>query len=130
MSAALSQLYPLSTDGGQSIPLDVIWPVSVSTSAILKDDETPFLIPPGTKIACFFCDIPVLVDFNGAATYPISGLVENALFVPAETLITSAIPETGMIRIIPLISGKDGKLVVQIVSQWAAMGQGRSLVRR
>jgi hypothetical protein len=123
------QVYPMATDSGQAIPIDIIWPTYAAVSLLAASIPSPIVIAAGTRTAVFYSTVPVIIDFAGEALFPVAAVLEG-LFVPAFTLITSAVPEAASAVAVPLESGQAGYLVVQGIEQWAAIGQVRSLSRR
>jgi hypothetical protein len=127
---AQAQLYPLGTEAGAPIPLEIIWPVATVTASIPASGQSTLGIPVGTDLAAFYSTIDAYVDFTGVSTFPIAGVVADSLFLPAGTLITAAVPVQGISSVVPMSPGEAGKIVVQVIERWVSVGQPRSLVRK
>lgn len=129
-TTAGKQLYPLSSEDGKAIPLDIILPLGALLSVVGANDETLVVIPPEYQTVSIWCDIDILLDFTNTETYPILGAMDNALFVHKDTVISALLPNAGNVRAIPLVADEAGTLRIQQVQKWAGLGLARQLVNR
>lgn len=116
-------IYPLSTQDGKNIPLDVIRPKSLVSYGFKGDAATAITIPAGFALCwayatqdCFLCIAPVnlpssLVD---GTPYPFT------VFIPAGTpIVIMVVPGQASL----LGFGSQGTLILNWVEQWAALAQ-------
>lgn len=126
-TAAENQLYPFSTQDGQTIPLDVIRPLSLVVAAVAAAG-TVVAFPAAVSVCVIYGSVDMVLDLEAAASSPL-GNHASALFVPAGTLITAVLPDVTSIKAIP-VSPQDGFISVQSVQRWAGVGTQTQLVRR
>lgn len=130
-TVAERELYPFSTSDAKSVPVDIIWPLKFIKKAFAMNAATALTIPAGFDIVSIKATADVLVDFANAATYPVAETeYANALFVPAETIMTVRLPSTGAVKLVPATAGQAGSLYIQSVQKWAALGLQRQLTNR
>ena len=119
----LRDLYPLSTQDGVPIPLDIIRPYGTMRLSI----------PSGTGLALVALTVvvPILVlrstvdcfiRFGTVATIPVSSMLLDSLFLPANETIVVAPGLTDISVIEDGVLGT-GKLTIQFLDQWAGLGK-------
>lgn len=123
-SPDVRQLYPLSTRDADSIPLDVASPLNLYKRAIAQNDATQIDIPVDMTLVMIHSTIAVVIDFLDAGDYPLPAedLKANALYVPADTIMTIWLTETGPAKVIPVFGDQVGVLLIQGIQKWAALG--------
>lgn len=127
-TAASKSLYPSSTDDGKPIPLDVMSPRELLFVPLAADTESVVAIPGTYNVVSIYSTIDSIIDFdNGMAFPPVAGELDNALFLPAGTIMTVQIPNTGEVRVVPVIAGETGFCTIQNIQKWAALGLQRQL---
>lgn len=129
-TSALDQLYPFSTEDGNAIPLDIVRPMWLLVNALPAAAVTVVTIAADVVNASVFASINCFIDFSGAGPY--AGLpyeMTDGLFLPANTLLTVALPRTGAVNVVPL-QPDAGFIVLQQVTKWAGIGLARQIVRR
>ena len=119
----LNDLYPLSTQDGVPIPLDIIRPygtmrLSIPTgtglSLVALGVTVPILILRST-VDCF-------IRFGTVASVPVGSVLLNSLFLPSNETIVVAPSLTSISVIEDGVLGT-GKLTIQLVEQWAGLGR-------
>lgn len=122
-----SQLYPLSTENSDAIPLDVIRPTGIIRLA-LSAPTTDLVIPEEVKIAAFYSKLGCFIHFGLLMPNPpISNTYyPDALFIPPGVIITSVIPSVNA-KVVPLSA--DGELIIQGIYKWAGVGLDRQVNR-
>ena len=125
-TAAGNQLYPLSTNDGQVIPLDIIRPLGLSVVAIPAIGAT-VTFPAAVGVCALFSTVDIVLDLTGVATGA-EGDHANAVFVPARVMITAVFPDVLSLKALP-VSAKAGILSVQSIQKWAGIGTLNQLVR-
>lgn len=124
---AIHQLYPLSTDAGQPIPLEIVSPLRCKIIDVVAENITAATLPDDLELTYVWADLDVAIDFGGSSTFPSSGAA-SGLFVPAGTVLSVDLRNVSTALVItPLRSGEAGKLVIQEVQRWIAIGSPRSL---
>lgn len=114
-----SQVYPFATKDGQVIPLDIIKPLSIIYSSFNFSTLNSISLPDGTCIGLFFSTEDCIVQFNGAGiALAEDTLIAKAIYVPANWVVTSSfIPGEAKIQGLT----KSGRLVCQVIEQWAGL---------
>lgn len=130
-TAASQQLYPLSDESGKAIPLDIIRPLGSIKWALPFDAALPITIPAEFALVSMFSNVDCVLDFTGDLVYPAANatLYASALIIPADTILTVAIPSNGAARLIPL-GAKAGTVVMNCIQKWAGLGLQRQLGNR
>lgn len=129
-TAASNQLYPLSTEKGESIPLDIVRPLGAAVVPVVANAATTFSIPTDYAEVSISSTIDVLVDFENAAIYPAAGPYDSALILRKDVIYTEQLPGTGPVKIIPINAGEAGKVLINAIQKWAGIGLNRQLTRR
>lgn len=124
--SATSQLYPFATEDGKSIPLEVIRPLGAFVLSV--PDEATFTTGPYELVSIRSTKDAILV-FNSATSIVEGVELADALVLPAETIITAAIPIDTPSKI-KLMEDGPAKLYIQYIQKWAGLGFQRQLVRR
>lgn len=122
MSTA-AELYPLATQDGKSIPLDVVKPLSLFSALIVEGTPTVFEVPADYVIAAIYATVDCIVRFS--ATPLPSGIVtetaySNAIFVPAN-ILCNLVVTPGAASVLGVAGA--GVIYISSVQQWAALIQ-------
>lgn len=125
-----AQMYPFSTEKGDSIPLDIILPLGALVATVVSNTTLPIVIPADYKLVSVYSEVPVAIDFSSTLGYPVTGLLDSALLVPAKHVVTAQIPSVGNARVIPLVAGSGGLFFMQNIQKWAGLGLNRQLNTR
>lgn len=130
-TAASDQLYPLSDNAGKAIPLDIIRPLGAIKWALPFNAALPITIPADFALVSMFSDVDCVLDFTGDLVYPAADATayESALIIPADTILTVALPSAGAAKLIPL-SADAGTVVMNCIQKWAGLGLQRQLTNR
>jgi len=117
------QLYPLSTEDGKSIPLDVALPLSSIYETVVQNAATPLTVPNTYDIVSVYSEVDLAIDFTGAATFPLSGNTPypSMLLVPAFTFLTVRIPDEYNWALVPVKSGVQGNVMITALQKWAGL---------
>lgn len=127
-TAASQSLYPSSTDDGKAIPLDVMSPRELLFVPLVANDESLVTIPANYNVVSIYSTIDAIIDFdNGLAYPPVAGELDNALFLPAGTIMTVQLPNQGAVRVVPVVADEVGYCTIQHIQKWAALGLQRQL---
>lgn len=127
--AAEDQLYPMSTEKGDAIPLDIVRPLGAKVAAIAANAHTVVAFPPHEYVS-LRASIDCAVDFTATATYPFTEST-SAVILHADGVHTIQIPAPiGSFRVIPLRAGEDGFITINGIQKWAGLGLNRQLNRR
>lgn len=115
-------LYPLSTQDGKAIPLDVIAPSSLVKFSFVAGVASDVIIPAGYNVCWLFATKACILRLS-ATDLPVA-LVDGtpydyALYVPAQMPITVMLT-SGEASLLGL---GDGDLYINAVEQWAALLQ-------
>ena len=124
--SATSQLYPFSTEDGKSIPLEVIRPLGAFVLSVT--DEATFTTGP-YELVSIRCSKDAVLVFNSATSIAEGVDLENALVLPAETIVTAVIPVNTSSKIKIMEEGS-AKLYIQHIQKWAGLGLNRQMNRR
>lgn len=123
---ATEGLYPLSTQDGKAIPLDIVKPkglafFNIPVTGSLAVDA---IIPTGYKVCWLYATQDCIIKFS-AVNLPVPLVegtnYEDAVFIPAQTPIVIAVTE-GEASLVGL-GDSAGILYINHVEQWAAMLQ-------
>ncbi len=130
---AVLQQYPLSTENGDDIPLDIIRPLAVVKTVVPLSGVGSVEIPEDWQAATFFCKGGCYVQFN-AASIPnplVAGSVySNTLWVPPSTLTTSTVLPGDASIVIADGETEASILVVQQIQKWASLALNRQITKR
>ena len=115
-------LYPLTTQDGRAIPLDIVKPSSLIYWNLVKDTEKTVVIPAGFEVCfafstahCYLRNADVAIGVPAEATE----YTDTMLIVSDSILTLNLTPGAGR-RIMPL---GDGVIYLSAVKQWAALVQ-------
>ena len=115
------EIYPLATQNGQAIPLDIVKPVKMTKLAVASDSLASITFASDHEIAFLYSDVDVVLSFTGESfTLPLANGTEynDAIFVPAYTLMTVEVL-AGAGKAVSLAGS--GYLIIQFVEKWAAL---------
>lgn len=130
MATALDQLYPMSTEDGESIPLDIIRPLDVQVVAFAAESHTPVNFTAGQKYCSVSSTVDCVVDLTNSQTYPLASST-SGFVVCADAVYTIQLPEAPVTaRIIPLNPAEAGSFRVTGIQKWAGIGLARQLNQR
>jgi hypothetical protein len=129
-TSAINQLYPLSSEDGKAIPLDIVLPLGVVLKALPANVHTILAIPAAFATVSIFATVDCVIDFTGSLSFPAPELLTSALVVHRDTVISALLPNTGNVRVIPLAAAEFGVIRIQQVQKWAGIGLARQLGRR
>jgi hypothetical protein len=113
--------YPLSTQGEQAIPLEVVSPKALVKWSMTKGVAQTIVIPPGIVAWAYAtCDTILRMDAVALPNILVNGTIyDNTMIIPAGSLVT--------IRITPgpghIVSLQDGILFINVIVQWGALTQ-------
>lgn len=124
-----AELYPLSTQDGTPIPLDIIKPLGLIvqsftgvTASFLLPSDYPVVIITTDK-ACFLgFDVDPFDIEDGA-------FIGGILYIPENSTMTVAIPEDVYSINVLAATNEAGSVVVQMVQQWASISLQTQSVR-
>ena len=123
MPLAAADLYPLSGQDGQPIPLHIVKPVSMSSYNMVKDVAAAISIPPGFSVVFAYSTVSCILrtGIGAALPSPLLNGIEylNAIFIPAECPMTLNIP-AGVGSLLGLATGK---LFLSSTQQWGSITQ-------
>jgi hypothetical protein len=126
---ALDGAYPLSTQDGKAIPLDIIKPLGVLSQAFGPGVATDFDIPEDYEIGIVFATEDCFVSIVGdnLAALMDNTIYENTVFVPARTAITIVLTDG-----VCYVRGTEasGSIYMQFIEKWAAFGLETQFVRK
>lgn len=120
-------VYPFATQGGDSIPLDIIKPSGLLKKTSLASGSSSFVIPAGYSVGIFYCTEDAVVSFGADNTTLVEGTVsDETLFLPADAFVTSAFDAgTAYVRSISV----NGILYLQLIEKWAGLGYNNQFTR-
>lgn len=130
-TAAQESLYPFSTRKEESIPLDIIDPMSLIRVDVPASGNVSCTIPAGFEEAFVYCVEGCFIQFAAASlpTPPVSGTVyADTLCVPPGCILTVRLTP-GVARIIPFGS-KVTTLVLQQIRKWNSLALQQQVTRR
>jgi len=117
------EIYPLSTQDGKSIPLDIISPEGMVYQALTTSWSTIALTSLYNTAVIFSTTAALLDITNTAAGTPASGSLNTGmLYIPAETVVTLILP-TASIKV-RAVTGT-GDLYINGIRRWAALALPR-----
>lgn len=122
MATTPSGIYPLSTQDGKDIPLDIIKPLSLLFYDLVSNVVKVINVPIAVKLAYIYSRVDCLVRFNVVALpYPMlqDTIYSDTIFIPSATPV-SVVVNPGAGSILPLASGK---IYISFVEQWASLSQ-------
>ena len=122
---AANDLYPLVSQGGQAIPLEIVKPVSMLQWTMVAGVAQEITIPAGARTAWFYSNSNCVLCFGSGTGVP-NVLVDgteypNAMFIPAGHPINIEVTE----GVATLLGFTSGVAFMNIVVQWAALNQAR-----
>lgn len=127
---AQDQLYPMSTEDGTAIPLDIIKPQDVAVVSLPQNAATSMTFTAGQLYCQLSSSIDCVVDLTDTASYPFSTSTRG-MFLRAGKLSTIQLPYAPIAaKIIPINAGEAGKLYVHGIQKWAGLGLSRQLRQR
>ena len=131
-TAAESQLYPLSTDKGTTIPLDIIRPAGAIKWVVSPNTNVAITIPASYGLVSLMSTVDVVLDFSATLTYPIldGSNMPESIIILANMVMTLALPSTGPARLIPCNTAESGILYMNNFQKWAGVGLSRQLNTR
>lgn len=131
-TAASNQLYPLSSESGQAIPLDIIRPLGSIKWVLPFADDLAITIPASFALVSLFSNVDCILDFTGLLTYPAANATEfdSAFIISKDTILTLALPSTGAAKLIALDTGVNGLICMNCIQKWAGLGLQRQLGTR
>lgn len=132
------ELYPLSTENGQAIPLDVVRPTRLWFTRLTPNAVTYLdlyvALQDTTELLSLYSNVDVMLGLDISLTYPVGLLsdIAGALFLPANTVYTVAANSIGSMSIVPLEAAipTSSYLSVQLVTRWAGIALPRQLTLR
>lgn len=130
MATAQDQLYPMSTEDGEAIPLDIIRPLDVQAVAFAAEAHTAITFTAGQKYCSVCATVDCVVDLTDSQTYPFVSST-SGFVVSAGAVYTIQLPEApATARIIPLNAAEAGSFRVTGIQKWAGIGLARQLQQR
>lgn len=123
---ASSQLYPFSTEDGKSIPLEVIRPLGVFVLPVTTGGHA-IALDSSFDLVSVLSTVPIIWTFNGD-TIAENVIIPDALFVPADTIMTVDLP-SGAAHHVKSLNGS-GYVYIQGIQKWAGLGLNRQINRR
>lgn len=125
------EIYPVSTEDGKSIPLDVVMPLSSVRATLAANVETTIVPTALYDIISIYSSIDVAVDFAGVLEYPMANntLVDDTILIPANTLMTLRAPESVSWSIVPLKNDSAGFIYITALQKWAGLRLNRQLAK-
>ena len=119
---AAPQLYPLSTQDGKHIPLDVVKPLGLTAFTMTANTAADITVPVGYSLVWLYATAACVLHMT-AVNLPnalVSGTnYTDSIFIPADTLMTIVVEE-GECSLLGLGAGT---LYMNSVEQWAALVQ-------
>jgi len=129
-TSAELQLYPLSTEDAQSIPLDIVRPKGLLYIPVAHSSSVAIDIPDEYDLVSIFATTALIIDFASAITHPVAGgSIASGIIVPEGVILTMKLPAVGNARIVTL-SAKSGWCTIQNIQKWAGLGLRRQLGSR
>ena len=127
----VAQIYPFSSEKGDAIPLDIMEPLASIAVQLAVNAAASLTIPSTYKLVAIYSAIDLFVDFTDAQTYPVTlnTSVNQMLFVPAQSVMTIKLPDTGAVKLIPANANEGGLVVFTDIRKWAAIALERQLTR-
>jgi hypothetical protein len=132
-SPAAKELYPLSTQDGYAIPLDVIYPQGLIKKSIPSSGLASFAVPTTFKIASFYSLEGCIVQFgNGTLVNPMADGAEylDSLLIPPGFMLVAAVTTGAGNWTVESLTGIVGTLWIQEVRKWADMALARQVTGR
>lgn len=132
------ELYPLSTENGQAIPLDVVRPTRLWFTRLTPNAVTHLSLyvqlQGKTELLSLYSSVDVVLGLEIAMEYPIVSISDTAgvIFLPANTVYTLATADIGVMRVVPLEADipSSSYLSVQLIKRWAGIALPRQLTLR
>lgn len=115
-------IYPLSTQDGRDIPLDIIKPLSLILYDLVANAIKTINVPTTVKLTYIYSRVDCIIKFNSTLLpYPMlqDTIYTDAMFIPAATPV-SVVVNSGVGSILPLASGR---IYLSFVEQWASLSQ-------
>jgi hypothetical protein len=122
---AAIDLYPLVSQGGQAIPLEIVKPISMMQWTMMAGAAQEITIPAEAKTAWFYSSVNCVICFGSGAGVP-STLIDdteypNAIFIPAGHPINIEVTP----GVATLLGFTSGVAFMNFMVQWAALSQAR-----
>lgn len=116
------ELYPLSTQDAQSIPLDIVRPLAMIYVA-LTTTFTAHVLSSKFNLCAIYSSVEAYIDLtNTASGNPTSGTEYNGwMYIPAETVVIAEMP-TATVKIRGRVLGD---MHITAIQRWAALGLPR-----
>jgi hypothetical protein len=123
-STAEKERYPLATQEGNSIPLEVAEAIAYTSIAFTGAATSPLTFPSNSEIVALLCDKPCIVSFGSIVPTLVGSVFNlNLAMIPANCVVYLYIPR-GKESISVVKDGADnGTLKVQIYRAWRALKQ-------
>lgn len=127
----VAQLYPFSSEKGDAIPLDIMEPLASIAVRLTANAAASLTIPSTYRLTAMYSAIDLFVDFTDAQTYPVAlnTNVNQMLFIPAQSVMTIKLPDTGAVKLVPANADEGGLVVFTDIRKWAAVALERQLTR-
>lgn len=119
--------YPFATKDGKVIPLDIIKPTGVIIKTFNSDNPLAITIPEGILVAVLSATEACVVQLT-TSVIPSDGVfIEDALYLPANTLVTTTL-KAGSINVIGV--QRSGRLAIQAIEKWAGLSLDINYTKR
>ena len=119
---AASQIYPLATQDGKAVPLDVAEPIALIYYPLVANTKKDITIPGGWTFMYVFstCNCVLSTNDTDLPNTLVDGTTYNdAIFIPANTpVIITTVAGAGSIS--PLANGN---IYLNKIEKWAALVQ-------
>lgn len=123
------EVYPLSTQDGDAIPLDVIRPLGVLVQAFVAGTGETIALPTGYPVVVIHADKACFIGFDADPADLVDGaFLADILYIPEASTITVSVPE-GTTNISIMGQAEAGVAVIQMVQQWASISLQTQTVR-
>lgn len=122
--ALTNESYPLTTQDGQAIPLDVINPSGLIYQDASTSAWADITIPAGMTLATFKASEDTLVDLTGTMTVAtaVATHYPSMLFVPKGFVVASVVAP-GPIKVRALSAAS--RIYIQGIYRWASLALAR-----
>ncbi len=123
---AVPGLYPLSTQDGKAIPLDVVSPLSLIPFTLVAATPKAITFPVGYSLVYLYSTVTCFIQFNEnvlpAALVDATEYVD-AMMLPADTIVTAYVGDGIEALNASVVASAAGVLYVNSVEHWAALVQ-------
>lgn len=119
-----NEQYPLSTQDGDSIPLDVIRPVGMVFQTFVAGSWTAVTLPAGTDLVTIKADEDCYLDLLGTKTTALAAgtYYASVLYIPKGFVVTAQLA-AGAIKVWGIAT--TGNIYIQLVGRWATLSLPR-----